>query len=57
MIVGVDRLEQYSPIMFDFKKLYLKLKAATEEKDQMVLPGIVKEAEIKLVKGKALNYQ
>ena len=36
MIAGVDWLEQYSPILFDFKELYLKLKADKGEFSNLV---------------------
>lgn len=50
MIVGVDWMEQYSPLMFDFKKLYLKLNADVNENEQMLLHGTVKKAFISLVR-------
>ncbi|KAK1395189.1 hypothetical protein POM88_014245 [Heracleum sosnowskyi] len=56
MIVGVDWLEQYSPIMFDFKKLHLRLNATGTAEEQVLLQGAVKEkATIKLVRGKKLS--
>ncbi|XP_017221614.1 uncharacterized protein LOC108198371 [Daucus carota subsp. sativus] len=56
MIAGVDWLEQYSPILFDFKELYLKLKADKGEDEQMLLHGDVKEkVSIKLVRGNKLQ--
>ena len=56
MIAGVDWLEQYSPILFDFKKLFLKLQADKDVEEQMLLQGEVKETTaIKLVRGKELQ--
>lgn len=56
MIAGVNWLEQYSPIVIDFKQLYLKLNAGGAAEDQMLLQGDVKEgASIKLIRGKELN--
>lgn len=55
MIVGVDWLEQYSPILFDFKNLYLKLNADSDIQEQILLNGRVEEATIKLVRGKELQ--
>lgn len=54
MSAGVDWLEQYSPILFDFKKLYLKLNAESSAEEHMVLQGVVKEvASIRLVEVKS----
>ncbi|XP_017233152.1 uncharacterized protein LOC108207202 [Daucus carota subsp. sativus] len=55
MIIGVDWLEQFSPIMFDFKKLYLKLNADSNNENQMMLNGRVEAATIQLVRGKELQ--
>lgn len=54
-ILGVDWLEHYSPILFDFKKLYLKLNADSEDGNQMLLNERVEEATIQLVRGKDLQ--
>nr|XP_017233536.1 PREDICTED: uncharacterized protein LOC108207610 [Daucus carota subsp. sativus] len=48
VILGVDWMEQYSPILFDFKKLYLKLNADDEKGGQMMLNGRVEEASLEL---------
>ncbi|XP_063942971.1 uncharacterized protein LOC108207610 [Daucus carota subsp. sativus] len=55
VILGVDWMEQYSPILFDFKKLYLKLNADDEKGGQMMLNGRVEEASLELVRGKELK--
>ncbi|WOH05166.1 hypothetical protein DCAR_0624580 [Daucus carota subsp. sativus] len=55
MIVGVDWMEQYSPLLFDFKKLYLKLNAEGNKDEQMTLQGTVKNASISLIRGHKLK--
>lgn len=48
-------MEQYSPLMFDFKKLYLKLNTDGDKNVQMVLQGNVRKGSISLVRGKSLK--
>lgn len=52
---GVDWMEQFSPILFDFKKLFLKLNAIYDTGEQMLLNGRVESATIQLVMGKELQ--
>lgn len=55
LILGVDWMEQFSPILFDFKKLFLKLNAESDTGEQMLLNGRVESATIQLVMGKELQ--
>lgn len=51
----MDWLEQFSPIIFDFKKLYLKLNADSDNKNQMILNGMVESSTLQLVRGNELQ--